>query len=333
MNNSKINSEDDIFSLINKNTKEMHKITNEINEIRMNQEKNKDKDIIEKSNKEESNKPQKVEEKNAEEKNNPQIIQTKPNEVKVKTNQEKQKEKPKEEHKRKVIFNEEENLIIKFDKDDYSKRIKVYNLEEKEIPHQVQDLKNLITKLKKKQKLKCIIKSNSSNESPRNKKKENIEQKMALSKLTELIDECDEKSSGSGSGKKETKPFSNLIRNNSEKRYKMKALPNNSTSKNKSIKFKSKDKDKNKINYYNNFISIEDIKEEKKNNIKKRNLFAEKIKQKNLNKIKKKLESNSISPFKEINNKDIIEKKVDLKKVTHAINNLKRYFETEYKEE
>ena len=117
----------------------------------------------------------------------------------------------------------------------------------------------------------------------------------------------------------------------------MNALPNNTSEKNKNIKCKSKDKskDKNKMNYYNNFISIEDIKQKKKNNIKKRNLFAEKIKNQNLNKIKKKLESNSLSPInmREINNKDAVDKKVDLKKVTHAINNLKRYFETEYNEE
>ena len=95
------------------------------------------------------------------------------------------------------------------------------------------------------------------------------------------------------------------------------------------------DRNRNKMKYYNNFISIEDIEKKKKNNIKKRNLFAEKIKNQNLNKIKKKLENNSLSPIimKENNNKDAINKKLDLKKVNNAINNLKRYFETEYKEE
>ena len=136
----------------------MHKITDEINQIRMNQEKNNAKNIIEKPKIEEIKKPQTIEKKNIEENNQPQIIPNNQNEVKEKSNQEKEKD----EHKRKVNFNEEENLVIKFDKDDYSKRIKVYNLEEKEIPHKMQDLKSLIAKLKKKQKLKCIIKSNPS---------------------------------------------------------------------------------------------------------------------------------------------------------------------------
>ena len=279
---SKINNflSEDIFSLIEKNANEINKATNELNEIKKNQEK---------TNKEEN------------------IIENRSSEEKMELNYSQSEEirrsdsKNKENKKKKIVsFHEKENVYISFNQNEVAKKIKIYNFQGAKMPFRKLDLKKYISNLKKNTKLKSIILV----KSPNIHEKENLEQKMALFKLSELIDECNDKSEGNESSLKE-KVFTSK---------KGKSKNSKNTSNNDKGKGTGDKKYKKKKNYnFDNYISFEDKKKEKKENREKKLLFSERIKLNILNKNKNKQVTNELNNQKGRNSTPL--------KDTHSRNN------------
>jgi len=187
--------------------------------------------------------------------------------------------------KKKVTFNEEENIYIAFDENEKAKKIKIYNYSGAQMPIKKFDFKKYIINLKNNKNLKSILLVNSSKELS-----ESLEQKMALYKLTELIEECNERSDANESSLKDKiAPLKNTNKSRNAQNIKnLKQIheKNNLSSNDVDIdkKVDIKFKKKKYIDYNNN--NYEDKKKEKKNNREKKILFSEKIKENNLNKFK-----------------------------------------------
>ena len=233
--------------------------------------------------------------------------------------------------KKKVTFNEEENIYIAFDENEKAKKIKIYNYEGAQMPLKKFDFKKYIINLKNNKKLKSILLVNSLDGLS-----ESLQQKMALYKLSELIDECNERSDANESSLKDKMIASknaNKSRNDQNIINLKKIFEKNNLSSNDVDICKKEDKKfkKKKFNDYNNY---EEKKMEKKNNREKKILFSEKIKANNLNKFKKrqnKQKGSSFSPIIYNSNKAKIDKKNNVE-VNKAINHLKKYFENNKKE-
>jgi len=197
------------------------------------------------------------------------------------------------------------------------------------------DLKKYVTNLKNNKKLKSILLVNSSDELS-----ESLEQKMALNKLSELIDECNERSDANEGGQKDKMaPFKNANKSRNVqniKNLKQISKKNNLSSNDVDIgKKMDKKYKKKKFDDYNK--KYEEKKKEKKNNREKKILFSEKIKENNLNKFKNKQskqnkqKDSDLSPINEHSNKIINGKKNNVE-INQAIDHLKKYFENNNKE-
>ena len=343
-----LQKEDEIFSLIEQKTKEINKATKELNELKEKQEKKLEKEDPKKNQKEEKEQKEKKEKKENKETEDDKldIKQNANNENKEKLEKEGESEIFNKIRKKKVNFDEQDNIIIEFNETENPKKIKIYNYREKEISFKPMDLKKYLYKLKKNQKLKPII----LNYSKEKILQEKLDQKFALDKLSELIDECDEKTESIELNAKDklkinSKREMKRSRNQKDNFKEIKNLKIMNDKMNKKIKDNNKDKKikkfKRKIKY-NNYLTNNDIqfkKEKTKENLDKKKLFSEKIKINNLNKIKnntKKAPTLSNKSKNEKNNSLIHTKnktkEKDNNNLDKAINNLKKYFEKDYKE-
>ena len=108
-------------------------------------------------------------------------------------------------------FNIEENIIIKCDQDEKPKKIKIFNNKEKPIPFKPIDLQKYIKKLKTKKKLKSLLLKKPKENSFKNINQKSIDEKLALDKLSQLINECGESNESDEESEEE---FNNIISKN-----------------------------------------------------------------------------------------------------------------------
>ena len=277
---------DKLFALIDQKASEIKKVTEELSKIKEEQEKKEKKEKIQ-----ENVSKEKISEK--------KIL-----------------------NKKNVNFDVENNIIIKYDERELSKKIKIFNTKGKKLIFNAMDLNKYINKIKNKQGLK----SSMINYIPKTLDTKKIEEKLALDKLTELLDECDEKPDITPRNKKLNKTSNSI-----------KAKKNYTPSKYKEKKL-SKDK-ANIKKLYNNYFT-EDTKKNQENNFNKKKLFSEKIvkdilkkgnsktkKSNTLNCNEKQLErgERNKKALNQINNKNKAEINKNTK-INKAINRLKNSF-------